>query len=193
MVKYKQKITYIVFFLSMGLAFPLQAADPKANKSVVPKVWFALARDGNTSLLQDLHDCCDIDINVKDKEYGSTALMHSAQQGRLDCVRHLIQQGASVLVTNKVQHTAFYYGAQTKNLNVVSLLEVQMIKYVKQLQNHIKELQNSTKRAEETFKDSGNCRLMVIQYWQRTFKISEIAKGIMLVITRYGDRPCVKS
>lgn len=90
--------------LFVVLAHPLQATQPKANKGKTPGAWFNLAQQGELSLLKELYEYFDIDINAKDAD-GRTALHWSAYNGHLGCVKYLLSKGADVNATDRYKQT----------------------------------------------------------------------------------------
>lgn len=126
MMKHVQKITFIVCLLFVALVHPLQAVHSKANESVAPRVWFSLAKDGNTLLLKDLHKCCNININAKD-EAGNTALFLSVKNGHLACANYLVSQGAQ---SGNLTKDRNYKNKELVELFGVSVIGFEIIKYV---------------------------------------------------------------
>ncbi|MEM9569724.1 MAG: ankyrin repeat domain-containing protein [Bacteroidota bacterium] len=113
--KYKQK-TYIVFLLCAALACPLQAAQPILKDNTT--------KDGNYKTLVSLFEIKGIGLKIvkyidcKDKDRG-TALHWSAGLGYLDCVKYLVQQGAT---RDKDGNTALHLSAKYGHLNIVKYL-----------------------------------------------------------------------
>lgn len=141
------------------------------------------AAKGHTSCVKYLlEQGADTNISRKD---GKSALILSSQNKYITCVELLLKHGAYPNIRDNDGHTAFYYlitdsyVKHDKERKIMTLLEARMVDYTKQLQDSIMS-------TEKTFKDSGNLRLMVIQYWQREFKTSEIAKDIVSIIVGYS-------
>lgn len=114
MVKYKQKITYIVFFLLVTFTHSVQAT--------LVREWFLAAREGEQEKLRDLLSSEKIDINTKD-QYGWTALHFSAREGHLDCVQLLVEKGADIYAVNNVGATALVVSAADGHIDIVNYLQ----------------------------------------------------------------------
>lgn len=55
-------------------------------------------------------------------QFGRTPLIEAAIHGKIECVKVLIEAGASVNLFNKYQNTALHVAAQNNRANVVTLL-----------------------------------------------------------------------
>jgi ankyrin repeat protein len=65
-------------------------------------------------------------INYQQPEKGSTALMLAAQNARLHIVKYLIARGADIMMKDNHGKTALDYAQQSKNKDLIELLEQEM-------------------------------------------------------------------
>lgn len=84
--------------------------------------WLDAAGDGNLQLLKDLlHGYPYTDINAGDR-CGSSALHYAAEKGRLEVAKFLVDQGATVNVTNMWEKTPLHEAANQGHEEVVMFL-----------------------------------------------------------------------
>ena len=83
--------------------------------------WFEVATTGNKKLLTALYNNYNINVNERD-ENGNTALLWSANNGHLDCVKFLVQQGAGIHDKNKTGNTAALLSAYSGYLDCLKYL-----------------------------------------------------------------------
>ncbi|MEM9569659.1 MAG: ankyrin repeat domain-containing protein, partial [Bacteroidota bacterium] len=90
------------------------------NRDVLQQ-WFEGAKAGNTKLLAALYNNYNINIDSRN-ESNYTALLLSAKEGQLDCVKFLVQQGADIDTTDKWSSTALLLSAQQGHIDCVQYL-----------------------------------------------------------------------
>ena len=83
--------------------------------------WFEAARSGNRRWLTALYNNYNINVNGKNKN-GYTALMESAKNGSLDCIKYLVEQKADVNTKDSKGNTALLWSAYNGYLDCVTLL-----------------------------------------------------------------------
>lgn len=115
MIKDKQKVTYILFFLFIALAAPLRAAEEADEK------WFAMAETGNAKQLEELYSSDKINVNAINSD-GDRALHLSASKGHLGCVKYIIKQGTDINAKNEEGETALHKSAYNGHADCVAYL-----------------------------------------------------------------------
>ncbi|MEM9569793.1 MAG: ankyrin repeat domain-containing protein [Bacteroidota bacterium] len=83
--------------------------------------WFEAAKTGDIKLLVAFYNNYNIIVNTRNK-YKDTALLLSAQQGHLDCLKFLRQQGADINARNENGYTALHWSAKQDHANCVKYL-----------------------------------------------------------------------
>ena len=83
--------------------------------------WFTAAERGNTALLGELYDKYSINVNAMNKD-GNTALIYSAFNGKLDCVKYLVKQGADLRWQGQQNKTALQWAQEAAKDDVVNYL-----------------------------------------------------------------------
>ena len=79
------------------------------------------AKDGNAENVQKLiNDGADIEI--KDRENGSTPLLWACQNGHTNVVKILLRQGVNVKAASFVKKTALHFAAQSGQVDLVEIL-----------------------------------------------------------------------
>ena len=95
-------------------------------------IWFSSSAGGYLEMVQFLLED-GININAQGNyesapslllpnSYGSSALMHAAQNGHLDIVKVLVEAGANIEVRNWGGETALYFAVKSDHLNIVKFL-----------------------------------------------------------------------
>ena len=62
------------------------------------------------------------DLDQRDKLYQWTPLFHAASEGRVDCIRILLQRGVDIQILDEKDFSALYYAAWEGNLQCMKLL-----------------------------------------------------------------------
>ena len=90
-----------------------------AQIQVSPMVW--AAKNGHLESVKTLIDC-GANVNFKNTDTGTTALMYASQNGHTDVVRKLILGGADVNITSDAGATALMSASQNGHTGVVEEL-----------------------------------------------------------------------
>ena len=79
------------------------------------------AKEGIAEIVQKLiHKGADVEI--KDKENGSTPLLWACQNGHLNVVKILLQNNANLFATSDCGHTALHFAVQSGEVELVEML-----------------------------------------------------------------------
>ena len=72
------------------------------------------AKDGNAEIVQKLVDK-GANLEIKDRENGSTPLLWACQNGHTNVVKILLQNDANVFATSFCKKTALHFASQSGN------------------------------------------------------------------------------
>ena len=129
-------LSYFILCTFVGLLSTLQAAAPTLSnqQALIPYgiaspqksqpyllEWFRAAETGDSQWLRSLYSHYNIDVNTSN-EHTNTALLLSAENGHVDCVKYLLQQGADINITDEWGNTALIRSAQKGHLDCVTYL-----------------------------------------------------------------------
>jgi hypothetical protein len=80
------------------------------------------AENGLTTSVKRLLSIRNINVNVKDDEFGETPLDNAALNGHIEIARLLLQNGAEVNVRNNYGNTPLHYAAENGHVDILHLL-----------------------------------------------------------------------
>ena len=81
-----------------------------------------VARSGQSPDILLMLEHYGADLDQRDKLYQWTPLFHAASEGRVDCIRVLLQRGVDVQILDEKHLSAMYYAAWEGNLQCIRLL-----------------------------------------------------------------------
>ena len=81
-----------------------------------------VARSGQSPDMLLMLEQYGADLDQRDKLYQWTPLFHAASEGRVDCIRTLLERGVDVHLLDEKQFSAMYYAAWEGNLQCMKLL-----------------------------------------------------------------------
>ena len=85
------------------------------------------AQEGNLTFLKNLHTSYkNIDINKKNSN-DNTALILSAKNGHLDCVKYLVKQGADKTLEGQANKTALEWAVAAEKQAVAAYLSTSIL------------------------------------------------------------------